>query len=393
MAMQLLSERIRKATTFLLASFLWIHAVLFLNFQSTLIANCTRVLRLSTSEFVLFALLVTFSFLTGSGFWKTLLSRLYIYFFPFVVLGYALYLCFLLLRRMNRWFKSQASPQLAAPLVANQGATSAIVPVLSASPESRISSKEGALRLLRFLLRPFQRFMLLWCVLLLVTTHIGIVWLCLIVVLANLARKIFLLLTILLFSDPWLKKAGTALTGGLQNALAALAAITLDSAPDNELQNLWNQLSLWRKILEFLKDPYLMSRWAWVLGILFFGSIYIYIAILFSFGYYGVARASGIQYSWPDALLTSVFIPFFISDLPKVFAERFLGGIQCLLVVVVGVGTIVNFLRRKLDTVRRAATTLSDRFYDQNVREKYVVLEARFSPTSKPSSNEGSSPK
>jgi hypothetical protein len=111
-------------------------------------------------------------------------------------------------------------------------------------------------------------------------------------------------------------------------------------------------------MLEFLKDPYLLSRWAWVLGIFFFGSIYTYVAVLFSFAYYGIARVSGVSYSWPDAMLTSVFIPFFISDLPKILAVKLLGGIHCLLVVVVGIGTIVNFLRRKLDDIRRAATDL-----------------------------------
>jgi len=126
---------------------------------------------------------------------------------------------------------------------------------------------------------------------------------------------------------------------------------------------------------------------------LFFGSIYLYIAVLFSFGYYEIARASGASYSWPDALLTSVFIPFFISDLPKIFAARLLGGIQCLLVVVIGIGTIVNFLRSKLDAVRRAAATLSDRFSDQSIRDKYIVLEARFSPGSTSAPHAGSAEK
>ncbi len=378
-----LFEGVRRATTFLLATFLWLHALFFLNVQSAFISKCAQLLRLTSSELVLFALLVIFSFLAASGFWGTVRSLLYIYSFPFVLIGYAFYLCFLLLRRVNRWFKAQATPQLGNSLVAEPSA-SATIPVLVASSESRAGAKEEIAELLRFLLRPFQRFMLLWCILLLVTTHVVVVWLCLAVVLAQLARKIFFLLKILLFSDPWLRKIGSALPAGLNTALAGLAAVTLDAAPKNELQNLWNQLKLWRKILEFLRDPYLLSRWAWVLAILFFGSIYIYTAVLFSFAYYGIARVSGVSYSWPDALLTSVFLPFFRSDLPKILAVKLLGGIQCLLVVMVGIGTIVNFLRRKLEAIRIAATELSDRFADQGIREKYVILEERFSPAAAP---------
>jgi hypothetical protein len=142
---------------------------------------------------------------------------------------------------------------------------------------------------------------------------------------------------------------------------------------------LWNQLKVWRRVLEFLRDPYLLSRWAWVLGILFFGSIYIYMAVLFSFAYYGIARVSGVLYAWPDSLLTSIFLPFFRSDLPKILPVKLLAGIQCILVVTVGVGTIVKFLTRKLEAIRKAATELSDRFADQSIREKYIILEERFS--------------
>ena len=325
------SEIIRRATTFFLAAFLWLHALLFLNIQSALLSKCRRVLRLTTSEFVLFALLAIFSFLAASGFWKTLLSLSYIYFFPFVLLWYVFRLSFLVLRAMNRWFKAQATPpQLRESLVPRQNASAAIS-VLPSSSDGIVGAKKTAAELLRFLLRPFRRFTLLWCVLLVVTTHVPVVWLCLVVVLAQLARHIFVMLQILVFS-PWvgetLRKAGSALLTPINNALAALTAVTRDADPTTELRNLFNQLNVWKKILEFLGDPYLLSRWAWVLGTVFLLSIYIYIAALFSFAYYGIARVSGVSYSWPDALVTSLFIPFFFPDLPKLLAVKLLSGIQ-----------------------------------------------------------------
>ena len=178
-----------------------------------------------------------------------------------------------------------------------------------------------------------------------------------------------------------LRKAGSALLTPINNALAALTAVTRDADPSTELRNLFNQLNVWKKILEFLGDPYLLSRWAWVLGTVFLLSIYIYIAALFSFAYYGIARVSGVSYSWPDALVTSLFIPFFFPDLPKLLAVKLLSGIQILLVLGIGIGTVVNFLRRRLDAVQRAATDLRARFADQSVLEKYIILEERFSGT------------
>src|SRR5208337_835441 len=296
-------EIVRRATTFFLALYLWLHALFLINLQSALISKSTQLLRLTTPEVVLFALMVIFSFLAASGFWKTLYSLAYIYFFPFVLLGYFFYWSFLLLRAINRWFTVQANPQRNSDLVVEQSRPH-IAPSVPATPGGNVAAKTNVSELLRFLLRPFRRYMFLWCILLLVTTHKTVVWLCLIVVLAHLGRKVFFILKILLFSDPWLRKVGPALLTGLTTALAALAAVTSDAAATNELKNLWNQLNLWKKILNFLTDSYLLSRWAWFLGIVFLGSIYIYIAVLFSFAYYGIARVNGVSYPWSDALVS-----------------------------------------------------------------------------------------
>lgn len=78
-------------------------------------------------------------------------------------------------------------------------------------------------------------------------------------------------------------------------------------------------------------------------------------------------------------LVAALFIPFFVTELPKIFWARLLGGMHCLLVVTVSIGTIFNFLRRKLDAIRRAATDYSDRFADQNVQEKYLILQEKCS--------------
>ena len=44
------SERVRKVTTVLLAVFLWLHALFFLNVQSTFISKSSQLLRLTASE-------------------------------------------------------------------------------------------------------------------------------------------------------------------------------------------------------------------------------------------------------------------------------------------------------------------------------------------------------
>lgn len=255
------------------------------------------------------------------------------------------------------------------------------IPVPLAIADGKAESKTRTAEAVQFLLRPFRRFTFLWCILLLVTTHAVIVWLCLVVVLFHLTRDIFRVLKALFFSEPWMKKIGAAILTGIETALAGIAIVTPDTAPTAELKNLWNQLNLWTKLVNFLKDPYLVSRWAWVLGVLFFGSIYVYIAVLFSFAYYGIARVNGVSYSWPDALVASLFIPFFVSELPKVIWLKLLGGLHCVLVLTVGIGTLVNFIQRRLRSIHTAAIHISDRLADQNIREKFLILEAKLATT------------
>jgi len=374
-------ERVRKSTTFLLAVFLWLHALFFLPVQPALITRLAQGLRLTPSEIVLFVLLVIFSFLAASGFWRTVGSIAYIYGFPFVLVGYTFWWAFRIIRATNRWLLSQApSP----PIVRSIVFVPTPAPIVSESVQLEVSpdtTKQKAADIWRFLLRPFRRFMLLWCILLLVTTHRTVIWLCLAVVLIQLARLIFLILRFLLFSPQLreiLNKIGPALVTPIDNALTALKNVTRDVAPNNELRNLLNQLNIWRTMLDFLKNPYLVSRWGWIFGSVFFGVVYTYISFLFSFAYYGIARVSGIPYSWPDAFVTSIFFPFFFLDLPRTLGIKLLSGIHCVLLLGISIGTVVSFFTRKLDDIRRAATEVSDRFAEQTIQEKYTILQEMF---------------
>jgi hypothetical protein len=334
-------------------------------------------LHFTTSELALFFLLLIFSFLAASGFWRMVLSLTYIYFFPFVLVWYAFRWCIRIIRALNRWIVAQAPRKAADARVL--GSSNAVLATQVQSPTTgKKPQKPG--ELLRFLSRPFRSFTVLWGILLLVTTHMAVVWLCLVILLLQLGQKIFLLGKVLLSLESWLQKYGPLGFAGLNKTLEALDAFTPGSTPKNkELESLANQLSLWRKILDFLQDPYLMSRWAIVLGVAIFVSINAYFAFLFSFAYYGIAHVTGVSFSWSNALVISMFMPFFATDLPRGVAIHILGGIQCVLVLAIGVGTVMNFLRRKLDSVRQTATTYHERLADDKTMEKYLILQQAIS--------------
>ena len=371
------SDRIRRATTLLLAVFLWAHALFLIDVQSTGLSRLSKLRHFTDSEAVLFGLLVALSFLSASGFWRMLRSVLYIYLFPFVLIGYGLYCCALMLRAINRWFRKYAPTQ---PHQFVEATKAIPPPGASGKIDGRTEKRNGVRGLLRFLSLPFRTFMTLWCILLLTATHIQVVWLCLIVVMVQLARKIFLVFKILLFSEPWLRKYGRLSYAGFTKSLSDLESIKPD-APTKERESLRGQLKLWKDILEFFRDPYLLSRWAWVFAFGVFISFYVYFSGLFSFAYFGIARVSGITYSWPTALTTALFIPFYATDLPKSFFIRLLGGFQCSLVVALGVGTAFNFLQRKLNAISDSAAEFSIRLNQAMLDRPKILEEAGSSAT------------
>lgn len=378
------ADRIRRATTFVLAVFLWLHAILFLDFQSPLITKLSGLAKLTSAEVVLLVLLFAFSLLAGSGFWRMLLSILYIYFFPFVLFWRLFQIFVVILRLINAWLNAQRGPQ------PSESATTTTTILATTTPPTQpaVTAKPGVKKdepLWRYLVRPFQKFTFLWCILLLITTHRSILSICLLVVSAQLARKVFFVLKFLYFSDVWWQKYRIVMFAGLQKTLDAFDAITPDVGPSNELKNLIGQLDLWEKILKFLTDSYLMSRWGALMVAVVLGTIYTYFAFLFSFLYHGLAYAWGVKFAWPDALVTSAFIPFLIADLPKAAVVRLVGGIHCALILAVGVGTIVKFFRRRLDDIRKSAEEMSKRLTHQSVREKYLLVrEKSLLPEQKP---------
>jgi hypothetical protein len=380
-----LSEGIRRTTVFLLAVFLWLHALFILNVQSNLTSKFAYYLHFTTSETVLLALLVICSLASGPGFWRPFLSLLYIYAFPFVLFWKLLRWSFLGFRWLHRWFKAQASLSIDTPLVLEQKESPTNLASSPGKPEE-IGGKERTKEVVDLLLRPFRKFTFLWCILLLDSTHIQIVWACLVVVILHLARKMFGLLSAMLFFDPYLNKAIARLFEVIERAANTIDAFTPDTNPSSELKNDLNQINVWLKITDFLRDEYLVSRWAWVLGIISFGLIYVYIALLFSFVYVGIARVSGISYPWASSLVASLFIPLFATELPKTFSLRLVGGIHCVLVLTVGISTFFSFLQRRLFAIRTAATVVNDKLIDEAFQKKVTIVGTKLaeSPAKSP---------
>jgi hypothetical protein len=381
---------IRRLTRFLLASFLWLHALFFWNPHTHILAVLSRYMRLTLSEMTLFVLLLLFSVLGSSGWWDTVKSALYLYGFPFVLLGYFFVLLFRVLKGINAWFSrdqpAEDGPPLTELLVLPNEAVpvpQAIVaqPAVSAAPAIPVApAAKKSPSAFSMITRPFRRFTILWCALLVFATHDLVLRLSFAVVLCILALRILTILKWTFFSRSWFEKIGAAIYARLNVMLSMLAVVTPKTEVSQELKDLWQQLNLWERVARFLRNEYLSSRWASLLVCAFYLCMYLYIALLFSFVYFGIARISGLAMPWSEAAVDSLFALVYVKELPKTSFMRLAGGVQWMLIVVAGFGTFWNYFHKRLDEIRTGATNVGGLLTDETVRAKYKLLESKLKP-------------
>ena len=78
--------------------------------------------------------------------------------------------------------------------------------------------------------------------------------------------------------------------------------------------------------------------------------------------------------------MDSIFIPVYVTELPKTFFMRFAGGMQWTLIVVSGFGTFWNYFHKRLEAVHTGAMKIGGLLTDETVRARYKLLESKVKP-------------
>jgi hypothetical protein len=386
--MKAIGKTINKATRFALSLLLWAHAVFAINIQSPTVLRIAQVLHLTVAEFVLLSLTIVFSYLASTGFWSAVGNLLYIYFFPFVLLFYAAKWALKLLLVIGRWL----NPKTDGVILADKQRPALLVGLRLPGPQkiTTVDAIQDQSVRLHLLFRPVRRFTLLWCLLLLLATHTAVIWVALMVILIHIARFFVRLVRVFLGSRTFFERLEEGIQRVADDWLAKIAHVTSDSPPTPELRALWQSIRNFELGILALKDGALLSRWATLLGGVFLGCVYVYVAFVSSFVYYGIERLAGYGDTWPQLLTTALFIPFLLGDLPKLAVLRLLGGLQCLIVLSIGIGTVTRYLRSYVRSLRTVAATVDSRFADDTVKAQYEALKQKFeSPTQQLSKFDG----
>jgi len=332
-------------------------------------------LNLSISETTIFVLLAAFSLLAAYGYGRLALDVLYIYCFPFILMYFAFKWLIKGLIAINRLFEAGTSLEGNLPATSTE-TLNTVFAVAEPNQKGRIHLSWKGIG--RALTRPLRRFTLLWCLLLLFTTHVHLLQLALIIVVIHIAIFLVTVLRVILFSTNVLANLGERMMHKTEELLARVLSVTPDTEATAELRDTWTRISSIQIGVMILRNKKRVSRWTAILGAACLVGLYLYLALLFSFAYYGAARVQSINLTWGSTLVTSLFMPFAFSDLPSNVWLKLTAGTHCLVIVAVGAGTVINYLTRRAEDLETAAIALIERFEDENVRTRLEILNEKF---------------
>lgn len=210
------------------------------------------------------------------------------------------------------------------------------------------------------------------------SSNIWLVWVALIIVVLHLVRTLFKILVLTVFSMRWLSgledKLKAYADGLIARVIEASERGETDGSKQAEARKWLISLVGLKSAAAILASKRLVAQSVMVLGFLAFAAIYAYLSLLFSFAYYGVAHVQSIILPWGQALVISIFIPFMVTALPHNAWLLLLGGLHAAFVFFLGLGTILGYLGRKLDSFKNAAESLTSQLEREEVMKAMAHL-------------------
>ena len=217
--------------------------------------------------------------------------------------------------------------------------------------------------------------------LLLLTTHAFFVYLALGIVLIRLIDLVVGVIALSLTANGWFTRISEYINRYIDQNMIKISTAR-NAAVTQEVKNAWIALRALLKGVAYFRDRRRVAQWTVFLGCVAFVIIYGYLALLFSFTYYGIARLQNITWGWSDALVTSFFLPIAYTDLPHTKLLRLAGGVQWLCVVALGTSTIIGFFRQQLEAFHGIAENIGRRFEQDEVKTTIVVVNEKLAAES-----------
>jgi hypothetical protein len=393
--MDKLANFLHRWVRFVAGTAFWLHAVLLVTLPMPPLETLATRIGLKASETLLTLFFLMMAVLSGYGFWRFALDLLYIYVFPFIFTYKTALFGFRAIARLSKAYADRFFPDMQrrsftwramlSELVADDSAlivpaaTPPIQPVaiVVSSPTPQESLKP---RFWRKLLFPFRSFTIVWCLLIIATDKPRVALFGLIIVSAHLLRFTLNLVQVLTSVQQFLKDAEMRALNyatGLLNVVMSAPDETLAS-PD--VSKAVTYLALLRGSAFLLINRIEISYLFFVAVIFVYIAIYVRVAVLFAFVYLGISKLSHVPLGFLDAMVNSFAMPLSYTNYPRQWVLQMAEDVHSGVVLLLGVGAGVAYMRQKVDSFTAVAEALWAKLDQDNVRSRMAYAAKKSKP-------------
>jgi hypothetical protein len=367
---------VRKIIREALAISFWFHALCAFHLVYIRSFAIPPEMTLHVYNAVLFGFIIYFSYFSDSGWLSVIWDVLYIYLWP---LRTAWRICVMAFKAIYQFMKSHSTFPRVGLIVA---------PVVEVNPRVAESKslreswseyltekrKARVINNLKRALRPINQFAFLWAILILTLQYPPLIVIASIVTLAGAFRAVYNLWNLLSSTSKWIGK----LHGGLATQISAKIRQVgewEEAVGPEPIRNEVNSLKMFESVFTYISDNReFLSKCTMGVAALITIPFYLYISLLFSSVYVGIAHLEHINLSWTTSIIDSLYVPFAFTDFPHNNAIRFVAGLQAVALTAMGWNIFFRHLSGKFNEVAVAAAEFRSTMQDENYRQKIALV-------------------
>lgn len=366
---------IRRWVRELLSVSFWFHALCGAHIAPKLADYISVSVTRSIYNGLLLSFILYYSWLTTKGWLSACFDLAYIYVWPFIRASQALW-------KASRWFYRFFKAHTVAAPVGLITVPATTVSQIAADAEtnkptikeavdqykSARKKKEPSLR--ARLLRPFNKFALLWAILLLSLTNRFCIALVLLVTLYGASKAVYALWDLLSDTSSWIEKLKSGFATQFADKMRQIREWEETVDPEALTKEI-NGLKVYESVFAFISaNRNFLARCTTAAAVAITVPFYTYVSFLFASVYVGAAHLAHIQLQWTDALIDSLYIPFAFTDLPHNPVIRSVAGLQAIAITLMGWNVFFRHLGGRFERLATAAEELRLKFDDETYRSK-----------------------
>lgn len=321
---------------------------------------------------LLLILIVNYSVFSYSGWFSVLFDLGFLYFLPFI---YAKRLIWLLAKSSASLVRNNTATQRFQLITAPQPQTASTGPLATAlqSLRKKTTSPDRS-----WAKRLIFKFSLLWSIYVFTIQYRpALAVVCILTLLG--AFGAFRLSWNLFSGEPeWVLKIEQAIAGAMKTHRDLI--LKWDGVSEKaKIRTQMNSLRIYEFAFNFVAgNRALFLKWTIAISLVLSLPIYVYISYLFACTYFGICKVVGLAIPFPTLMVDSLYMPFAWAVLPNQILIQLIGGVQGILVTVMGWTILYRHLSVRFEKIISATQRLNSLLVEDSVQKRMNEVQSQL---------------